>query len=200
MPRRGFSPRARGCSQFSPCGGSGYTVFPACAGMFLICNQTHKIQPRFPRVRGDVPSLCATITMVSSFSPRARGCSGLTLSTLRSNRVFPACAGMFPADDVCDIVFEGFPRVRGDVPPVNGVGQVYKGFSPRARGCSALDLESHTPPSVFPACAGMFLPIAWSPPGRPGFPRVRGDVPYCIRESEHIKMFSPRARGCSGRV
>ena len=31
-----------------------------------------------------------------------------------------------------------------------------------------------------------------------GFPRVRGDVPYCLEVPSHKRQFSPRARGCSG--
>ena len=53
-------------------------------------------------------------------------------------------------------VNKGFPRARGDVPPVNGLGQVYKGFSPRTRGCSEFIDAASRFMEVFPAHAGMF--------------------------------------------
>ena len=70
-------------------------VFPAYAGMFLYDDHADWNSPGFPRVCGDVPKPWTRPDYCSQFSPRMRGCSGLTLSTLRSNRVFPAYAGMF---------------------------------------------------------------------------------------------------------
>ena len=52
---------------------------------------------------------------------------------------------------------------------------------------------------VFPACAGMFLPVIVDTIRILGFPRVRGDVPETIMNLEQFKTFSPRARGCSHR-
>ena len=49
----------------------------------------------FPRVRGDVPASTPPLAAVVAFSPRARGCSSLTLLSSEGSRVFPACAGMF---------------------------------------------------------------------------------------------------------
>ena len=53
--RPGFSPRARGCSCEFHYVRVLSDVFPACAGMFRICNQIPRSYPCFPRVRGDVP-------------------------------------------------------------------------------------------------------------------------------------------------
>ena len=53
----GFSPRARGCSARSWGGQQGCGVFPACAGMFPHRTSITKNFCRFPRVRGDVPSM-----------------------------------------------------------------------------------------------------------------------------------------------
>ena len=50
-----------------------------------------------------------------------------------------------------------FPRVRGDVPVVEISRLGRPRFSPRARGCSALDKARLEANKVFPACAGMFL-------------------------------------------
>ena len=73
-----------------------------------------------------------------------------------------------------------FPRVRGDVP------------------ASAVKLVAS--PTVFPACAGMFLPKEWASRPVAGFPRVRGDVPAVGYRWKTKPTFSPRARGCSGKI
>ena len=95
------------------------------------------------------------------------------------------------------ILADGFPRVRGDVPVLDQRQQIKTMFSPRARGCSQHDLCAFLPSPVFPACAGMFLPIlTWFAP-LAGFPRVRGDVPGKTYLFSLKGAFSPRARGCS---
>ena len=52
-----FSPHARGCS--APVRGQDDSsrVFPACAGMFRRDRPRHQRVQRFPRMRGDVPTL-----------------------------------------------------------------------------------------------------------------------------------------------
>ena len=70
-----------------------------------------------------------------------------------------------------------FPRVRGDVPPTSEKTTTAKEFSPRARGCSDVDIVAPMLDHVFPACVGMFRIFC-------GPPTLR--IP-----------FSPRARGCS---
>ena len=95
--------------------------------------------------------------------------------------VFPACAGMFlnKISDRLDTV--RFPRVRGDVPEGQNEPPVAQKFSPRARGCSRLLLHHRRISTVFPACAGMFLPLRPQPRISKRFPRVRGDVPVTIK-------------------
>ena len=90
-----------------------------------------------------------------------------------------------------------FPRVRGDVPTGNIRHTYLGGFSPRARGCSGFPRKESSESQVFPACAGMFRPAPSRHIWRPGFPRVRGDVPLIASASEFTDAFSPRARGCS---
>ena len=154
---------------------------------------------------------------MNSFSPRARGCSDFGGWVPPPSRVFPACAGMFrrlargslttSSFPACAGMFlwwvdlailaDGFPRVRGDVPVLDQRQQIKTMFSPRARGCSQHDLCAFLPSPVFPACAGMFLPIlTWFAP-LAGFPRVRGDVPADTDLVCAVGGFSPRARGCS---
>ena len=92
-----------------------------------------------------------------------------------------------------------FPRVRGDVPQSNSPSSWASTFSPRARGCSSRLRTHRKIRSVFPACAGMFLAINGSISIASRFPRVRGDVPIFVRTAVEIRVFSPRARGCSTR-
>ena len=70
-----------------------------------------------------------------------------------------------------------FPRVRGDVPAERERKLALARFSPRARGCSLVQVEKILP--------------------NVRFPRVRGDVPHRINQCDGFDTFSPRARGCS---
>ena len=153
-------------------------VFPACAGMFLVKWCCWGRLNGFPRVRGDVPASAGTVTDNSSFSPRARGCSPLSLASYHLQLVFPACAGMFLGSSAKKNAGESFPRVRGDVPRIILVGCVGFPFSPRARGCSVNSYKNPEKMPVFPACAGMFPWAQYCADTRKGFPRVRGDVPF----------------------
>ena len=184
LKRGQFSPRARGCSAPVPFSMYRSIVFPACAGMFLILSTTLSVTPCFPRVRGDVPAWEGVKEGLSKFSPRARGCSNPAWVASPNRGVFPACAGMFRADTLAHIIPAGFPRVRGDVPSRNPARSTSQSFSPRARGCSALQNDYAARLQVFPACAGMF-PFSqfWSFPLL-SFPRVRGDVP--LREDPRV--------------
>ena len=194
---RGFSPRARGCSYRLLRGQHRGRVFPACAGMFLRSPVSEENRKSFPRVRGDVPTPAATTRTCGQFSPRARGCSESIHISLGSRRVFPACAGMFRLEAAEKNLESGFPRVRGDVPVLAGAQLLRKGFSPRARGCSAAPIFHFSLSFVFPACAGMFLRGVRLRRKESRFPRVRGDVPQPASGLWNAESFSPRARGCS---
>ena len=71
---------------------------------------------RFPRIRGDVPSMLRMRNFPIRFSPHTRGCSGGGLKGGYRPMVFPAYAGMFPAGRRWSTACGGFPRIRGDVP------------------------------------------------------------------------------------
>ena len=96
--KQGFSPRARGCSASSICKNFRWSVFPACAGMFLRPPTATPKALSFPRVRGDVPRQSRESANRTGFSPRARGCSPHAQITKHAGHVFPACAGMFLCD------------------------------------------------------------------------------------------------------
>ena len=148
-------------------------------------------------MRGDVPGKYPWEGCCRKFSPRARGCSRFTRKETTMATVFPACAGMFPKSVTGSKPYVSFPRVRGDVPVLQGFSGCVFWFSPRARGCSGFPLCRGMGGRVCPACAGM-VPC---PPGqtlfKPCFPRVRGDVPPRWRTGFSPVRFSPRARGCS---
>ena len=134
----------------------------------------------FPRVRGDVPLLVRVAAFQERFSPRARGCSQKIFTAWAASLVFPACAGMFPTPGRSFWGCCGFPRVRGDVPCQGAVCSTLTAFSPRARGCSAVESPNN--------------------PVELRFPRVRGDVPSNRMCETLVRKFSPRARGCSGAI
>ena len=95
------------------------------------------------------------------------------------------------------VSISGFPRVCGDVPHVNETLTLDEEFSPRMRGCSAQGQHRDRGFRVFPAYAGMFLPLPLLSDQDLGFPRVCGDVPGVYRFSFCPCTFSPRMRGCS---
>ena len=99
------------------------SVFPACAGMFRCVKICVTPQVSFPRVRGDVPTSTPLGVFRRRFSPRARGCSLTIVIVAHNELVFPACAGMFRFWGLGSPTKQGFPRVRGDVPPI-GKGEL----------------------------------------------------------------------------
>ena len=90
-----FSPHTRGCSDATTETLLGHKVFPAYAGMFRRSRRPIRPQRRFPRIRGDVPSMYSGISMRVKFSPHTRGCSAHSGHDGSTDRVFPAYAGMF---------------------------------------------------------------------------------------------------------
>ena len=70
-----------------------------------------------------------------------------------------------------------FPRIRGDVPKIDGAK--FEGTV------------------VFPAYAGMFLCGSQASYAPRCFPRIRGDVPKPMYVLVSSKEFSPHTRGCS---
>ena len=192
-------------------------VFPAYAGMFLSPFGKTLVSDSFPRIRGDVPMLRLRLCVLSRFSPHTRGCSLCDLGDHRNQHVFPAYAGMFRRSAESPGGLRGFPRIRGDVPPVSpgraaAAGfprirgdvpgaKIFGGFQPRfsphTRGCSVNLNPQAAGALVFPAYAGMFRKF-FPPSSSPWcFPRIRGDVPNHERRTVAVPRFSPHTRGCS---
>ena len=165
--------------------------------MFLVSFIVVSLRSCFPRIRGDVPGGPAGGHTSGTFSPHTRGCSEWNNASYEHWWVFPAYAGMFRgfADD--EGAGAGFPRIRGDVPFAEGGITGRDLFSPRMRGCSRIfhNPSPHYP--VFPAYAGMFLNAQFGVEIRPGFPRIRGDVPVSTPVLDWRRRFSPHTRGYS---
>ena len=70
-----FSPHTRGCSFRLDFIYVFASVFPAYAGMFPSRKLYGVCLPRFPRIRGDVPSTLRIRLISVGFSPHTRGCS-----------------------------------------------------------------------------------------------------------------------------
>ena len=113
-------------------------------------------QGSFPRVCGDVPPVTVGSPWCPMFSPRMRGCSGVTEQHKAVLDVFPAYAGMFLCPALPLHQPHRFPRVCGDVPGVQNLVLDPTEFSPRMRGCSEKGVVAVAAPPVFPAYAGMF--------------------------------------------
>ena len=131
-----FSPHTRGCSATLMEDTPKEMVFPAYAGMFLKGVRLRDKEPRFPRIRGDVPIHIIVPQHLKMFSPHTRGCSGGTAQPGVGFPVFPAYAGMFRVAISWSAFLPSFPRIRGDVPLSRTTLRRYHEFSPHTRGCS----------------------------------------------------------------
>ena len=192
-----FSPHTRGCSdQFFVCV-LVHVVFPAYAGMFRSTGWDFRPARGFPRIRGDVPCALLEYGCAQRFSPHTRGCSADLTQQAGKMTVFPAYAGMFrPAPGLWPTRI-GFPRIRGDVPTLVRESRMCFKFSPHTRGCSVAQFLFPALAEVFPAYAGMFRRWQMILGTRPGFPRIRGDVPGGYTIGAMTRTFSPHTRGCS---
>ena len=167
--------------------------------MFPDSLRMQTLAQRFPRIRGDVPTVYCLSHGGKMFSPHTRGCSMQARGLCPGFFVFPAYAGMFPLQLPHRTHLDCFPRIRGDVPADQVADQLQSGFSPHTRGCSPFCWGKITFPFVFPAYAGMFRKPHSFPWLLDGFPRIRGDVPSRWSERHRKETFSPHTRGCSGK-
>ena len=94
------------------------------------------LHKRFPRARGDAPSLGKQVFAYEKFSPRARGCTLPPPQIRPMGGVFPARAGMHLMPFAIASLVTCFPRARGDAPVATSLVLNLSAFSPRARGCT----------------------------------------------------------------
>ena len=153
----------------------------------------------FPRRRGDGPVNTSPSFFVSVFPPQARGWTCRRLSVPALPAVSPAGAGMDPRGRRRCGCESCFPRRRGDGPLTMWVGRSRCWFPPQARGWTVGGGQTNITIPVSPAGAGMDPTLhLWARSLR-GFPRRRGDGPFCHRFSMARNLFPPQARGWTRR-
>ena len=150
---------------------------------------------RFPRARGDRPSLLKSTPREEAVSPRPRGSARNPDSNDQRHLGFPAPAGIGHRRSLPRASAQGFPRARGDRPIGKGSWDRGAVVSPRPRGSALARALTKAGYKGFPAPAGIgpdFCSCTWKVQR---FPRARGDRPYAIWLSAASMTVSPRPRG-----
>jgi len=130
-----------------------------------------------PRMRGDPPWRYSWYANFWMSTPHARG-STLPLFALRPDLlVYPACAGIHLDGTPISVWHGGLPRMRGDPPSSSNANVNLGGSTPHARGSTAAGRVSDRQAHVYPACAGIHLPMRKEQGFVFGLPRMRGDPP-----------------------
>ena len=111
----------------------------------------------------------------------------------------PAHAGMYPIPTAASSIGGGFPRTRGDVPPLQGYPFLTHKLPPHTRGCTPDTSDIQAAPGASPAHAGMYRDLAPASQDLRGFPRTRGDVPGPGSRRRTTRSLPPHTRGCTGR-
>ena len=210
-------PHTRGCTGHSMSASSSGGASPAHAGMHRTENPPPKLkiaspahagmhrtifpdagkQSSFPRTRGDAPSSSSTPPKRLSLPPHTRGCTHERTGTLSLARASPAHAGMHPALRSAGPVRRGFPRTRGDAPPVDYNLAANQALPPHTRGCTRLEAPAICSTTASPAHAGMH-PLGEEDSILPaGFPRTRGDAPVVRYAHVGRERLPPHTRGCT---
>ena len=196
----GVPPHPRGWSQLIAGADAGSDGSPAPAGMVLTQRDLLALVARFPRTRGDGPSLHAVRDMLGVVPPHPRGWS---LALRAGIAVFcgsPAPAGMVPRAQSKGASGPGFPRTRGDGPNGEVDASSAPAVPPHPRGWSRMAGLLPVPPGGSPAPAGM-VPSSRPPLCRMRrFPRTRGDGPWYSVQSDVPPMVPPHPRGWSLRA
>ena len=92
-------------------------------------------------------------------SPHTRGCFQGLPCRQYLHEVFPAYAGVFPPLRLCYRVMGGLPRIRGGVSMIGDYVNSFLKSSPHTRGCFLSRQSAPLVKEVFPAYAGVFLPV-----------------------------------------
>ena len=170
-------PHARGCTSDACPRKSRRAASPARAGMYLRRFVEAHLGAGFPRTRGDVPPPPSASKSSRTLPPHARGCTPTARPRSRPGRASPARAGMYPVRPVASKWTSGFPRTRGDVPPMGCPVPENTRLPPHARGCTRVRDLAGRRAVASPARAGMYPCSRTSALVQSGFPRTRGDVP-----------------------
>ncbi len=172
-------------------------VFPAQAGVFL----SGRMNPEdrkgsSPRKRGCFSHDRDDLLVVTSL-PRASG--GVSMGEDESTRVaqvFPAQAGVFPNRAAIAGRSLCLPRASGGVSITGEFELNNNQSSPPKRGCFPFEGLACPSPQVFPAQAGVFLPVRLETLEILGLPRASGGVSRSQSDHDGSTWSSPRKRGC----
>jgi len=146
-------------------------------------------------MRGDPPVGQLQRVFDYESTPHARGSTRTKQGHERSDRVYPACAGIHPYFSWPQEAFVGLPRMRGDPPLPQALQRLMIVSTPHARGSTSFGRKGRFLGGVYPACAGIH-PLALMKSSLSfSLPRMRGDPPYIVLLLQFFEMSTPHARG-----
>ena len=177
VARSPVSPPTRGWTVTQSPDNSAGAGFPAHAGMDRRPASSAWSRSRFPRPRGDGPTLIQDAFKVDTVSPPTRGWTRGDGRVRLGALGFPAHAGMDRKKRGFRSASTRFPRPRGDGPGVPPLGRCVEPVSPPTRGWTFQSRRRRLRTAGFPAHAGMDLLRSIVGQTRTGFSRPRGDGP-----------------------
>ena len=188
-----FTPHARGSTAYPYFTNLGYSVYPACAGIDHRCLCRVSRHQGLPRMRGDRPGVPGIFPARRKFTPHARGSTRRGEITVLWTIVYPACAGIDPHRGSSPGPLR-LPRMRGDRPSCVLPDTKIPQFTPHARGSTLSGIKIYPRNFVYPACAGIDLPLPGIFEYAGSLPRMRGDRPFALSSAARLSSL-PRMRG-----
>ena len=146
-------------------------------------------------MRGDPPGVSLFHEYLLLSTPHARGSTPGALNTFTHSLVYPACAGIHLRFSGKKSFPQCLPRMRGDPPGPGAALAVPRQSTPHARGSTPKGYQPDVSAVVYPACAGIHLPLQFSEAQCPRLPRMRGDPPSDKAFSANLAASTPHARG-----
>ena len=192
---RGLSPRGRGNPLRAYAKLALRRSIPAWAGKPDFTATLRQQEVVYPRVGGETSSLAPFSGPSMGLSPRGRGNRSYSGRLVVRDGSIPAWAGK-PYDATRPKKCQGvYPRVGGETLTGAAQWRWSCGLSPRGRGnhgrqCWELDALGSIPAWAGKPAAGL---CAW--PGCRVYPRVGGETPVVLRQSNWSDGLSPRGRG-----
>ena len=191
----GSSPHARGTLRRRCCAQLCDRIIPACAGNAPARPRSRSRGSDHPRMRGERPVPCVTVTLSAGSSPHARGTREQRAALRCLDRIIPACAGNASRRARTRPRPTDHPRMRGERSDATRGALSSGGSSPHARGTlpeSSADSRSWR---IIPACAGNAAHRAPAPDARADHPRMRGERIPRETPEDGGRGSSPHARG-----
>ena len=171
------TPHARGSTPYLQFWSSKSIVYPACAGIHRKAPALTRVPGRLPRMRGDPPLRDRGRNTNNQSTPHARGSTHCCLTFHTRHDVYPACAGIHPAEGVRQSALACLPRMRGDPPVSDREYSSVLPSTPHARGSTLPLVYRDRLTSVYPACAGIHPVDSSLYLSLTSLPRMRGDPP-----------------------